>query len=100
LVTGFDLGMNTWGGFGEYISIPEKWAVHLPAELTEKEAMSYGTAGLTAGLSVCQILQSSTVNSENGKVVVSGATGGVGSIAVSILAKIGFDVLQFREKEK
>jgi acrylyl-CoA reductase (NADPH) len=52
LITGFDLGMNTWGGFGEYISIPEKWAVALPAGLTEKEAMSYGTAGLTAGLSL------------------------------------------------
>lgn len=100
LVTGFDLEMNTWGGFGEYISIPEKWAVHLPAGLTEKEAMSYGTAGVTAGLSVCQILQSSTVNSENGKVVVSGATGGVGSIAVSILAKIGFDVLAVSGKKE
>lgn len=100
LVTGFDLGMNTWGGFGEYISIPEKWAIHLPSDLTEKEAMSYGTAGLTAGLSVYQILQSSLVSPENGKVVVSGSTGGVGSIAVSILSKIGFDVLAISEKKE
>ena len=100
MVTGFDLGMNTWGGFGEYISIPEKWAVNLPSGLTEKEAMSYGTAGLTAGLSVYQILQPSIVNPENGKVVVSGATGGVGSIAVSILAKIGFDVLAISGKKE
>lgn len=100
LVTGFDLGMNTWGGFGEYISIPEKWAVYLPSGLTEKEAMSYGTAGLTAGLSVYQVLQSSVVSPENGRVVVSGATGGVGSITVSILAKIGFDVLAISGKKE
>lgn len=100
LVTGFDLGMNTWGGFGEYISIPEKWVVLLPVGLTEKEAMSYGAAGLTSGLSVYQILQSSVVNPENGKVVVSGATGGVGSIAVSILSKIGFDVLAVSGKKE
>ncbi|MEO6684855.1 MAG: alcohol dehydrogenase catalytic domain-containing protein, partial [Dyadobacter sp.] len=56
VVTGFDLGMNTWGGFGEYISVPSTWVVHLPAGLSLKDAMSFGTAGLTAGLSVEKIM--------------------------------------------
>ena len=56
IVTGYDLGMNTYGGFGQYISIPANWAISLPKELTEAEAMSIGTAGLTAGLCVRKLL--------------------------------------------
>ncbi|HIA43413.1 MAG TPA: oxidoreductase, partial [Gammaproteobacteria bacterium] len=52
IVTGYDLGMNTSGGFGEYIRVPSNWAVHLPKGLTAKQSMSLGTAGLTAGLSI------------------------------------------------
>lgn len=91
LVTGFDLGMNTWGGFGEYISIPAAWALPLPAGMSLKESMSFGTAGLTAGLSVYQALNAG-ISPENGEIVVSGGTGGVGSLATAILAKNGFSV--------
>lgn len=91
LVTGFDLGMNTWGGFGEYISVPADWVLPLPVGLSAREAMSFGTAGLTAGLSVRQLLRAGATP-EQGNVVVSGATGGVGSLATGILAKLGFAV--------
>lgn len=91
IITGFDLGMNTWGGFAEYISVPDAWAIPLPAGLTLKEAMAYGTAGLTAGLSVWE-LNNSLITPQQGEVVVSGATGGVGSIATLILSKLSFSV--------
>jgi acrylyl-CoA reductase (NADPH) len=92
LVTGFDLGMNTSGGFGQYISIPAGWAVKLPQGLSLKESMSYGTAGLTAALCVTRLLACG-LTKEQGEVLVTGATGGVGSIAVAILAKLGFNVV-------
>jgi acrylyl-CoA reductase (NADPH) len=91
LVTGFDLGMNTWGGFGEYISVPAAWALKLPLGLTMHQAMAYGTAGLTAALSVHQLVKGG-VTPASGQVAVSGASGGVGSIATAILAKLGFSV--------
>ncbi len=98
LVTGFDLGMNTWGGFGEYISIPAAWVVALPEGLSLKEAMSFGTAGLTAGLSVEKIIAAG-ITPDQGAIIVSGATGGVGSMATAILSKLGFEVVSdFREK--
>lgn len=77
IVTGYDLGMNTWGGFGEYISVPSAWVVALHEELSPLEAMSYGTAGLTAGLSVYHLIRSG-IKPEDGKVVVSGATDRLG----------------------
>ena len=92
LVTGFDLGMNTAGGFGQYIRVPSEWVVPLPAGLSQKESMIYGTAGLTAGLSV-QALIDAGVKPEDGEVLVTGATGGVGSIAVALLAKAGYTVV-------
>lgn len=92
LVTGYDLGMNTWGGFGEYISIPESWAISLPEGLSPKEAMCFGTAGLTAALSVNYLIGNGVLP-DSGNIVVSGATGGVGSIAVSILARLGYGVI-------
>jgi len=97
VVTGFDLGMNTWGGFGEYISVPAEWVIALPEGLTLKTAMCYGTAGLTAGLSVHQLIDAA-IKPEDGEVAVSGATGGVGSIAVAILAKLGYDVVTISGK--
>ncbi|RZM05894.1 MAG: hypothetical protein EOO88_54215 [Pedobacter sp.] len=87
LVTGFDLGMNTWGGFGEYISIPAHWAIPLPQGISLKESMQLGTAGFTAGLSVLKIVQAGIKPSEI-PIVVSGGTGGVGSMAIAILAKL------------
>src|SRR5262245_51187077 len=92
IVTGFDLGMNTCGGFGQYIRIPAQWAVKLPQDLTLRESMAYGTAGFTAALSVWQLEQHG-LSKDQGEILVTGATGGVGSIAVSILAKCGFNVV-------
>jgi len=89
LVTGFDLGMNTSGGFGQYIRIPAKWALALPAGLTAREAMALGTAGLTAGLSI-QALVDAGVTPQSGDILVTGATGGVGSLATEILARAGY----------
>jgi acrylyl-CoA reductase (NADPH) len=92
IVTGFDLGMNTPGGFGQYISVPSDWAVKLPRGLSVKEAMGYGTAGLTAALCVTRLMAFG-LTKESGEVLVTGATGGVGSIAVGILGKLGFNVV-------
>lgn len=97
IVTGFDLGMNTAGGFGEYISVPALWAVKLPEKLSLRESMIYGTAGFTAGISVLKLTQS--IQPEDGKILVSGATGGVGSVAVAILNKLGYKVVALSGKE-
>jgi putative YhdH/YhfP family quinone oxidoreductase len=91
IVTSYDLGMNTSGGFGQYIRIPADWVVPLPEELTLRESMCYGTAGFTAALSIYQLVEHN-ITPDSGDILVSGATGGVGSIAVSILAKMGFTV--------
>jgi putative YhdH/YhfP family quinone oxidoreductase len=92
IVTSYDLGMNTAGGFGQYIRVPGQWVVPLPKGLTSREAMCYGTAGFTAGLSCYQLIVCGGILPEDGEVLVSGATGGVGSIAVAILAKLGYSV--------
>jgi len=91
-VTGYDLGMNTSGGYGEYIRVPADWVVKLPENLSLKESMIYGTAGFTAALSVYKLVNSG-VKPADGDILVTGATGGVGSIAISILSKIGYDVI-------
>jgi putative YhdH/YhfP family quinone oxidoreductase len=91
-VTGFDLGMNTSGGFGQYISIPALWATKLPQSLSLRDSMGYGTAGLTAALCIIRLMAAG-LNKDSGEVLVTGATGGVGSIAVAILAKLGFNVV-------
>ena len=91
IVTSYDLGMNTAGGFGQYIRVPAGWVVPLPEGMSLRESMCYGTAGFTAALSVFQLVQHG-VQPEHGDVLVSGATGGVGSIAVAILAKLGYSV--------
>ena len=90
IVTGFDLGMNTSGGFSEYIKIPSQWAIQCPDGLSTKESMMLGTAGLTAGLAVDSI--KNTCDIKDAKVVVSGATGGVGSIGVNLLSHLGAKV--------
>ncbi|MEJ2519492.1 MAG: YhdH/YhfP family quinone oxidoreductase [Desulfuromonadales bacterium] len=83
VVTGWDLGMNTSGGYGEYIRVPADWAIALPAGLSLRDSMILGTAGFTAGLSVQALTE--RVLPEEGPVLVTGATGGVGSVAVGIL---------------
>ncbi|MBY2477709.1 YhdH/YhfP family quinone oxidoreductase [Clostridioides difficile] len=91
LVTGYDLGMNTSGGFSEYIRVPSRWVVRLPKNLSLKEAMNYGTAGFTAALSVYKFINS--VDKDMGDVLVTGGTGGVAIIAAKILIKLGYSVV-------
>ena len=98
IVTGYDLGMNTYGGFGQYISIPANWAISLPEDLSEAEAMSIGTAGLTAGLCVRKLLMNE-FTPDSGDVLVTGASGGVGSVAVMVLSKLGFKVVALTGKK-
>jgi len=92
VVMGFDLGMNTSGGFGQYISVPSGWAVKLPPGLSLRDSMGYGTAGLTAALCILRLMAGG-LNKDSGEVLVTGATGGVGSISVAILGKLGFNVV-------
>lgn len=91
IVTGYDLGMNTAGGFGQYIRVPAAWVIKRPHGLSLREAMVLGTAGLTAALCVDKLEQAGLEPGE-APVLVTGATGGVGSIAVALLAKLGYKV--------
>lgn len=97
IVTGYDLGMNTDGGFGEYIRVPATWCVPMPEGWNASTAMVYGTAGLTAGLCVQKLLTMGA-RPEQGKVAVSGASGAVGSVSVELLAKLGFEVVAISGK--
>lgn len=90
LITGYDLGMNISGGFGQYIRIPASWAVKLPWGLSLKESMIIGTAGFTAAMSVNFIVND--ILPKDGEVLVTGATGGVGTIAVALLSSLGYNV--------
>ncbi len=90
IVTSYDLGMNTPGGFGEKIRVSADWVVSLPVGLSLREAMVLGTAGFTAALCVDALLWQGL---QPGPVVVTGASGGVGSVAVALLAKLGHEVL-------
>jgi len=99
LVTGYDLGQNTSGGFAEYIRVPVDWIVKLPKEMSLKESMMLGTAGFTAGLSVYKLEKAGL--DKAGEIIVTGATGGVGSIALALLAKLGYNVAaSTRKKDK
>lgn len=98
IVTGYDLGMNTMGGFGEYVNVPAEWVVPLPEGLTLKESMILGTAGFTAALSMHHLLRCGQ-KQEDGPLLVTGATGGVGSISVAIASKLGFDVVAATGKQ-
>lgn len=92
IVTSYDLGMNTSGGFGQYIRVPASWIVPLPTNLTLKESMAYGTAGLTAAFCIYRLMDYG-ITADQGDILVTGATGGVGSFAVAILAKAGYEVV-------
>ena len=90
IATGYKLGMSVFGGFGELVQIPQEWVVPLPSNFSFIDAMSLGTAGLTAGACVKKILNNSP--SFKDPVLVSGATGGVGSVAVNLLSSLNFEV--------
>jgi len=96
IVTGYDLGMNTPGGFGEIINVPAEWVVKLPDGLTLKESMIIGTAGFTAAISISKLIEQ--VSPDAGKIIVSGATGGVGSTALSMLNKLGYQTVAISGK--
>ena len=91
LVTGYGLGADTWGGYSRYARVPNDWVVPMPAGLDSRRAMLLGTAGFTAAQSVASLVAHG-ITPERGKVVVTGATGGVGIWSVAILAKLGYEV--------
>ncbi|WP_091837387.1 NADPH:quinone oxidoreductase family protein [Marininema halotolerans] len=92
IVASADLGVSYFGGFSEYAKVPAEWLIPLPEGLTLREAMILGTAGFTAAMSV-QRLEDNGLAPSSGKVLVTGATGGVGSTAVAMLAKRGYEVV-------
>ncbi len=92
IVVGYDLGMDTAGGYGQYIRVPSSWIIPLPKGLSLRDSMIIGTAGFTAALCLGKLLQMGAAPAD-GPVLVTGATGGVGSVAVALLASQGFDVV-------
>lgn len=97
LATGFDLGVSHHGGYAEYARVPGNWLTKLPASMSLWEAMALGTAGFTAALGVIRMEQNG-LQPANGPIVVSGATGGVGSIAIAALARLGYEVVALTGK--
>jgi len=97
LATGFDIGVKHHGGYAEYARVPADWLVKAPQGLTLWEAMAFGTAGFTAGLAIVRMEQNG-LKPANGLVVVDGATGGVGSIAIDALARLGYQVVALTGK--
>lgn len=91
IVCGYDLGMNTPGGYGEYIRVPVDWVIHCPANLSLFESMIFGTAGFTAAQSVSKIIGHG-IHPDQGKILITGVTGGVGSISAVLLNKLGYQV--------
>jgi len=92
VITGYELGAAQWGGWAEYVRVPAGWVVPLPAGLSLKESMILGTAGFTAAQCV-KAIQTNGVTPADGEIVVTGATGGVGCLAVKLLAKLGYTVV-------
>lgn len=92
LVTGYDMGVAHDGGYAEHVRVPADWVVRLPRGMSLLEAMVLGTAGFTAALAIHR-LEQNDLRPENGKVVVTGATGGVGSLAIAMLSHLGYQVV-------
>lgn len=97
IVTGQDLGTNTFGGFGEIIRVPKDWVVPIPKGLSLKKSMIYGTAGFTAMYGI-ERLKRELITPESGKILITGATGGVGSLAVFFLSNLGYEVVAATRK--
>jgi acrylyl-CoA reductase (NADPH) len=98
LVTGYDMGVAHDGGYAEYVRVPADWVVMLPQGLSLFDAMALGTAGFTAGLSVHR-LEQNELRPESGKVIVTGATGGVSSLAIQMLSQLGYHVVALTGKD-
>ncbi|TAJ77390.1 MAG: oxidoreductase [Gallionellaceae bacterium] len=98
LVTGYDMGVAHDGGFAEYVRAPADWVVALPSSLSLFEAMALGTAGFTAALAIHR-LEQNELAPDKGKVIVTGATGGVGSLAIQMLAQLGYHVVALTGKD-
>ena len=98
LVTGYDMGMNTNGGHAQYVKVPSAWVARIPDSISDKEIMTFGTAGLTAALSVNELIENG-IKPESGDILVTGATGGVGSIAIAILSKLGYNIIAISGKK-
>ena len=98
IVTGYGMGVDHDGGFAEYVRVPADWVLQLPQGLTLFEAMAIGTAGFTAALAIHR-LEQNDLKPANGKVLVTGATGGVGSIAIQMLAQLGYHVVALTGKD-
>jgi acrylyl-CoA reductase (NADPH) len=99
LITGYDFGMNTSGGYSQYISVPKEWILKLPENFSLRDSMIYGTAGLTAGLSVYQLIKLG-ITPDLGNILVTGSTGGVGSLAITILSSLGYTVTALTGKKE
>ena len=98
LVTGYDLGVTQDGGYAEYTRVPAAWVVPLPKGMTPFEVMAFGTAGFTAALSIVEMEQNG-LTPDSGPVIVTGATGGVGSIGVELLGALGYEVTALTGKD-
>ena len=98
IVTGYDMGVAHDGGFAEYARVPADWVMHLPQGLSLFDAMALGTAGFTAALAIHR-LEQNELAPEKGKVIVTGATGGVGSLAIQMLAQLGYHVVALTGKD-
>ncbi|QTN01042.1 acryloyl-CoA reductase [Sediminibacillus dalangtanensis] len=98
IATSYQIGTGHYGGYSEYARIPAEWVVSLPDGLSLRESMIFGTAGFTAALSIQQ-LEAAGLSPDKGKVLVTGATGGVGSTAIAMLAKRGYHVVASTGKE-
>ena len=98
LVTGYDLGVGQDGGYGAIVRVPADWVVRIPDRLTSRDAMSLGTAGFTAGLAILRLERSGLAPGQ-GPIAVTGATGGVGSIGIAALARLGYEVTAISGKD-
>ena len=98
LVTGYDMGVAHDGGFAEYVRVPADWVVPLPSGLSLFDAMALGTAGFTAALAIHR-LEQNELTPEKGKVIVTGASGGVGSLAIRMLSQLGYQVTALTGKQ-
>jgi putative YhdH/YhfP family quinone oxidoreductase len=99
IVTGYDVGVAHDGGYAELARVPGDWIVRRPESMTAFDAMTMGTAGFTAALAI-HLMEHNGLKPENGRIAVTGATGGVGSVAIEILAKLGYHVVAITGKPK